>query len=364
MCYCINTYNWLCHMFVLLVIYLEGSDVIKKKNLKDLLVGIALGLVFLSKQSIGAYCIIAYIILKLLQERRLCKSLIIHYILSAIGFWISLLPFAFYLLKNQCFSDFWDLCFNGALNFASENLLPNSMVIFIVVILFIFNIINVIKCYKNGNKFELTMSVFNLALLGFSYPIFDHSHMFFGILPSLVLVLNKMWHLVRKNRVLKMVTVYCYNFVIPCVAVCIFLMIFHFLTENFKSDLYPGDLSFYNYSFGFSKENIFVNNTIYNYIQQKKKEGYNALAVTPFAPHIFAAHKDYNMKYDILLTGNLGKNGEQNVIDYLESVENPLIIHTYQHSYQETKKVHEYIVNNYSKIDEFYDLFEVYVREN
>ncbi len=362
--YTINTYNWLCHFFVLAAIYLEGTDIIKKVRLKDIVVGIALGLVFLSKQSIGVYCLITYAILKLLKERKISKELILHYLCSAIGFWTTLIPFIIYLINNNCFNEFWDLCFCGMLSFASDNLLSNYGVAFIGVALLIFNIINAVICYKNNKKFELTMSLFNIAFIGYLYPIFDTSHMFFGILPSLLLVLNTIWKAVRKNHFLASIVNGCYGIFITYFLVIMVIVSASLIKKSYQSVKYQGRDSFYNYTFGFSEDYIKLYNSIYDYIQQKKLEGYDAVAVTPYAPLIFMSHNDFNMKYDILLTGNFGKNGDQNVIDYLEKLEKPLIIHSYQYSYQESTKIHKYITNNYMKIDVFDDaLYEVYTKE-
>ena len=99
------------------------------------------------------------------------------------------------------------------------------------------------------------------------------------------------------------------------------------------------------------------------YILEKEKEGYKVLILDIDASKYMVPLHRNNYKYDLLLNGNLGFNGEKRVIAEISELENLLILR--QKPEKETEKIQQpknidtFIEENYKYIGEINDL-EIY----
>ena len=348
----VNTYSWLSHLIVLTIIIIHGTDFVKNKWIKMFATGLLIGCAFLTKQNIGIYCIIAYIIIELLKEKKININLIKHYFISACGFIIVLVPFIIYIIKKDCFYDFFDLCFGGIGEFYSHNVLRYYDIVVASIWLIANDIKVAIKSIKNNNNFKLTYSIYSIALMLFIIPIFDSNHLYFCIFPSLFLLIESFSAYIKKTNN-KNVNKLISRFV---KGILIFLIIvdsaqFLFSLYNCRKTSYNDERAFYNGFLGIDDNKVELGENIWSFINQKKSEGYDVLYTTHWVILDLLPYEYYNTRYDIFLEGNYGAGGRQNVIDYMESLENPLVIYLYGDMWQESLTIKKYIEDNYEIIE-------------
>ena len=132
----------------------------------DYLIGILLGLLFLTKQNVGVFLCIPTLFTKNIKK-------IFHRI---VGFLIPNLILLVYLLKNNILNNFIEYCFLGLKNFANDNLyLPKFNVI-------ILSIIIVYLIYEYCKTKEIRL-LYIISFQLFAYPIFDTYHV---VIPFLI----------------------------------------------------------------------------------------------------------------------------------------------------------------------------------
>ncbi len=151
----IPTYNSLCLMFIIILMYLE------KNNKNDYLIGFILGLLILTKHSIGL-SILFFSFIGIRNIKKILKRLA--------GCFIPILLFIIYLLITNSLYQFIDLTILGLFDFNSKNTLPFNSYIILSIITLIITIILTIK-----NKKEILL-YYVLGSFAFIYPICDISH--------------------------------------------------------------------------------------------------------------------------------------------------------------------------------------------
>ena len=309
-------YNILCILFLYILMTLEN----KKEN--DYLIGIILGMTFLTKQNIGLYLSIPTIFTK--NVKRIIKRII--------GFIIPNLIILIYILSNNSLYEFIDYTFLGIDSFLTKNFYiePLSIIIITVSIIYLFY-----QYIKNKDIKIIYLLSFILLVL----PLIEFYHTMIAFIPTFGYFINKL----KLNK-----------------KIIIMAFIF-FIVSNFSINIYhiyQGKYTFPNITNEYKYRKITKNEdkgikTISNYIKNTQNELYiisrNAYLLK------LESNKPIN-KYDLLNNGNLGKNGEIKIINEIKQncinkkciflvAENELIEDTKS---QYNRDIINYIINNYS----------------
>ena len=102
---------------------------------------------------------------------------------------------------------------------------------------------------------------------------------------------------------------------------------------------------------------------INKYIKQMEAEGYNVYVLDVIASkYMIPLHRN-NYKFDLMLNGNLGYNGEKTLIEEINEIENIIILRQKPEvetiKLQQPEAIDKFIEENYIKIGEINDL-EIY----
>lgn len=150
----IGTYNFLVLILILFLFILET----KKKS--DLIIGIVLGLLILTKHSIGGVALITNLLF-LKDIKRILKR--------SFGVFLPCLVFLIYLLLTKSLYKFIDLCFIGLFDFQANN---GNIFNILGIISIIFIILLIIKYFKTKDiKISYVIASYFLA-----FPLFDFYH--------------------------------------------------------------------------------------------------------------------------------------------------------------------------------------------
>lgn len=324
-----QTYNFGILFLMVIVWYLE------KNKKSDYLVGLVLGLMVLTKHTIGLFLLIPSVILYFNDYKKLLKRLC--------GLIFVGLIFVVYLIFTGSFVAFLDLCVFGLFDFAGNNTEIVPIYLVLSIILFIFNILYVIK-----NPKEI---IGYYVLLGYSvmFPIFGHYHFYIYFVMMSFLVVSKIKLNENYIRNLSLVLI----LLLVVANVCVFWSPKKFIGMNNFELVYYSDFEINS----FKEANDL-------YIKYKKIGNTRFLASTTVWLNITNNEKiDY---FSILLTGNHGYDGSNKMIYRVkESKDMYYIINMKEYSrtkkYKEQfdDKVLDYIIDN-SDLVESVGCYNVY----
>ena len=164
--FCPNGYNLFSLFWLMLILYL----IVENKD-NDILVGLILGLAFITKQNIGFILLIPY----LYYSRNRLKSIIVFMIPFAI--------LAIYLLLNDAFYEFIDYCFLGLLDFGNNGYFNYYCIIELIALIYL--LFKLLKSrFKDKEIFYILM--FQIMV----YPLPDDRHVFTALVPVIYYILK------------------------------------------------------------------------------------------------------------------------------------------------------------------------------
>ena len=312
-------YNLLSLFFLILIIYL-----VNKKLDNDFVIGIIVGLSFITKQNIGVCLFIPYIFYS--QNR--FKSFLYFF-----------LPFMFlssYLIYNNAFYEFIDYCFLGLFDFGGKNSTFTIFTIFEFFIL-IYLIYKLVKSkFKDKEVFYILM--FQIIV----YPIFNAFHFIVGFIPVLYYFLkflnNKYF-----NTVLIFIAWLFYGVVV--------YSIYSFFEINLDNDMF--------YLKNYSSEDKKIISDLYDYVNN-----YDYYFFTSEYSYIIKLY--YGLKinnFDFVISGNLGYNGVSGKIKEIDSLceyKSCVFFINEGNLNNQFEEFSNYIKDNYSRIDILHD-FDIYI---
>ena len=310
-------YNILIVLLLYIIIYLE------KKSSNDYLIGIVLGLTFLTKQNIGFLLLLPTIFTGNLHK----------IIKRIIGFVIILTCLYIYLIINNCFNEFIDYCFLGLINFKNGNQTINVVLLGIIIIVSIYLI------YKFYTTKDIT-ALYLMAFFGICYPIMDSYH----FLIPFVVTLNYMLSTLSLNK--KVISIF-FTFTIICLSIL-----------NIYNTLYSKDYTYPNKtkSFRYNKlDNETVNAIVNSAEYYQKLDGISFFINSSGYIMKLETGESIN-KYDLLSKGN---NGTKDISEEISSICSNqkcyfwLTSFLYKNNYnQYNKELHEYIIKNYQEFEQ------------
>lgn len=309
-------------LLLYIILYLEDN----KKN--DFLIGIFIGLTFLTKQNIGIMFILPSILTKKFKQ---IKN-------RTIGFIIPNIICLLYLIVTDSLLSFIDYAFLGLSSFAENNILFSmwGTLTIIAVIYLIY-------------QYVITKDIKVLYLLAFqiiAYPIFDTYHVLIPFIPVLGYFLSKLNLVVKVTQVAFVVfigIVFAYN-------------INNILNGNNR---FPNDTNV-------CKMRILDDNTISNIkeVSNYLKENKDVYIINDKA-YVYKLESDIPInKFDLLNDGNLGKDGDIRLIKEIEYKCREKVCtflmredEIYDNTLTQTnRKIINYINDNYKKVGKIIDL--------
>ena len=164
------TYNSFSIFLIIILLYLENS----KFDNKDLLVGLLISILFLTKQSTGIVLLIPWFIKY--KDVDLKKRII--------GFLIPLLICLLYLLINNNLYNFIDQCFLGLIDFSGNYKSINYLCFFLFLFIFLFSITVTFKKKNDITNLYIIMSYIIFI------PTFDTLHFQYSFFLFVLFLIN------------------------------------------------------------------------------------------------------------------------------------------------------------------------------
>ncbi len=312
-------YNLLCVLFLFILFVLED----KKKN--DYIIGLVLGLTFLTKSSVGIICLASLYYIK--DYKKILKRII--------GFLIPNILFIIYFYIKGSLYDYINYAFLSLFDFASSNSrMGFGIIIFIISVIYI-----IYKFRKNKDIKLLYILLFQIM----SYPIFNLMHIVTSLIPLLFYIAYD-----TKNKTYNKYHKYLLIFLICPILALVVQNVFLKMTDGDNALKYKRIESKYYDDAQVIKEEIDDLDNLYMIMYEAY---YNKLLLGIKIN-----------KYDLLLTGNLGYNGEEEVIKYFDSLKSgtKFLMYNRFEGGQSSKKIYDHIEKNYKLIREFhkYKLYE------
>lgn len=316
-------YNFLVLLLLTIIIYLE------KQNKSDSIIGITLGLLFLSKHTIGGFIIIASMISTLNVKRGLKRLL------------FSLIPisiFIIYLLCTKSLYAFFDLSILGLFDFGNHNSSISVFSIIASICILIYVIMSIKKDCKNKYIYYLFGSMI------FIIPICDLFHVFYLICFFLIIYFIDKEE-IPKNSIKKIGLIF-----IPLILILNFI-------SNYE---YISNISINNNSEKFKA--YLLTNNIKPYTQKikKKYQSYKSVYMISMSSMFFDIECGNKITYfDVPLHGNFGYNGIEKMKNKISKSHDSYFFIQDNNNVQFANELNDYIRSNYKFIEKIED-FEIY----
>lgn len=288
------TYNYFCFFLVTIVLFLE------KNNNDDYLIGFILGLLILTKQSIGFCLLIPSVIYYIKSRDKLLKRFF--------GMLIPCTMFFVYLFITNSFFQFIDLCFLGLFDFAEKNTIALNSYFYLSILLFIISIIYVIKNKKDITGWYVLFS-FSVML-----PIFNYYHFYVYFMFISLLIIS----IFQKKNVKDF---YVIGFSV-CICICSIMSNFFLSGVYKKAEVFT--FKNFNYYFYFSEKRKYLE--ILDGLYNKYRAIGNTVMISSDSIYVHIMNEDETSYFTILNEGNHGYNGSNKMIDKIDKMKKTYFI--------------------------------------
>lgn len=346
--------------FAIMLLVFAVLVVINRENIKHyvLIESILITLIFLTKQNIGVFYLIGLILYTILNKKELKNTIKIIGITGIFG-----ILFVLILYFNNLLEGFISYAILGIKEFDKEN---KTVGYFAIYATFVAIINGLLLIYTNSNdKFKKrkerkninNIACFAYPLLGMSYPIINISHVKFALSIQYVLLFYILYLLVKgskieKNKIKKYIIFILEIFIIGYYSISSITYTIKYF-RKISNDEYNYNEPYFGTIFNDeTKEKI---KDVTEYMQNCDKE---VVCISTNAGLYMIPLKQNNKEFDMLLLGNLGKDGENGVIEKIKGFKDKKIIlmNKEKKSWQESDKIIEFVKNNFTKIGEIDDI--------
>ncbi len=313
-------YNFFILFLFILLIYLEKN----KKN--NILIGIIISLIFLTKQSVGIFLLP----IAIFYSKDKLKKIV--------GFIIPNIIFTIYLIITNSFKEFIDLCFLGLFDFGKEN--SNFNIFFIFTILLVVALLFLIKKNKKIEYYYL------LTFILICVPLFDLYHFFIYLVAYLiVLIMND--------------NIYIFKPKLIGVTLFIGILSIYIIKSNFNSLYYPNKLNKFEYRY-IENKNIETTKEVIKYMNKYNNK---VMFIGPDA-YYYKIITNQKINYlDLINTGNFGYNGSNKLLNKVKKINKEYVFFVKKNELGNGKQTDQnlikYILKHGKKIDEIY-LYNIY----
>ena len=320
--------------------------------------GIVIFLIFMTKQNMGIYYTIGYIIYQFIQYKNIRKTIkaILPSGLIAIGL------FGIYcicLCANQNLYNFINYTFLGIAEFGTKNLAYDGSIYILITIVLIYPIIIWMLKSKDFSidsavkeKGYTLISLAAPALL-IAYPLMNKYHVILAIIPSVITFIyifekNFLEEVTSNKIITNIIKTIIVIYTIGIIVLCCY--------TNISYYIHMKNYDYYEVYYGavVTEEMRQEIDEIVNYITENENEGKKVIVLSYYADLYMNILGKNNGKMDLPFYGNLGKEGEDGLIREIDELKNTnlLILKEEDTVFQESEKVREHIMNTYEQIGE------------
>lgn len=384
-------YNYLALLIFLIIVYIQiGKKEYSKKT--NLLLGLLAGLTICTKQTVGVIIAFYTIFASLLHFEK--KQFLKDSLYRIIGIMIPAFGFVIYLVIMQSLGDFIDYAILGIKTFSnaipykelisSSNLYVAALSIILpafILLSVVFLLIHIFKKKSDNNNIEknialLTASAFPMLIT--IYPIADEIHFLIGTLMVLICIIYIVY--IGMKYVYEHIEANIKKYIILTVEIFIILLSYEKIaisifnnTFKYTSMLHKAQdnrietektIEHFNYV-DIGKAFIEMENELNSFITKKEAQGYQVYIADAEACIYDIPLNRYSKNYDMFLKGNIGKDGEEGIINNIEQSKDSIYLIKKQGlklNWQTPTKVIEHIRNNLKKDGEI-SIFEIYYKE-
>lgn len=349
-------YNILSLVFLIIGLYLN----LKPKKHNTIIQAIIWFLIYLTKQNIAilyGVSLILYELFKNCEKKEKINNIVKEITMFATLVIISLIVMSF----NNIFEGFINYAILGLNEFAIENIYINWEKFILMLALIIINIVIttlLLKkkiCTENEREKLIILNIFAYPILLTAYPIFNEYHIIIGICPMILLTIFSI-NILIKNLPIKLKNKYIYIIGIILSIILIGRSGNNF--ENWKNNI-EVDKQHPYYGGVFKNGIIDSVNNVCEYIEENQNR---VIVLSSKAAYYNICLKTSNGMLDLPFKGNLGKDGEEGLIETVKKLDNTeILIEKNEENliYQESLKTRNYIKENFEKIGEIEE-FEIY----
>ena len=356
-------YNYGVLLISLIVLKLELKFLNEKEYFTvsfkyNFLTGILVGISVLFKHTTGLILCIGFCGYKLFKVRN--KKDLINYCKIAtirlLGILIPIIVFIIYLLISNSFSNFISYSILGIRSFSNtikyKNLLDVEYVkILAILVPIVIGSLFIFQFIKKDSIFNILFG-FSLATFAVTFPISDKIHFMIGsyiaIISGSIFVIEFFNNSFEDEKKKKMKFI-----IINFVSVFLILLVGYKAVVKINDEFLEKNKEYELSSFEYIPENESLKERIKEideFILLGEKEGKKVYVLDAEAAIYFIPLNRYNKDYDMFLVGNLGKNGEDGIIEKIEKERNAIyLIKKDNLNWQTPFKVRNYIINNLDK---------------
>lgn len=325
------SYNLFLFSLFLLLLYLEQE----KKS--DYLIGVVLALAILTKQSVGAFLLVPTVLYYFKDKVKIGKRIV-----SCIGV---LLLFVSYLLSTGSFSEFFNLCFLGLFDFASDN--GGRFSIYMVFFFFMIVITSFFIKKDSNNIYPY----YCLAFYSVMIPLFDTYHFQIALLAFVFLCLSYVSEKIKIH--------YFIIFIISFLGVSGGLFFHEIYGKNI---IYPNDIRHFEYKL-LDYDSIQFTKEVNAYLKKHKEEEFIFLNSSGY---YFRIANDMPIGYlDLINQGNWGYGGSDVLFSKIKEKKKAIFIvdaSELSEIKQTDKRVLQYVMEHGEKIDTI-RIYDIYILE-
>lgn len=361
-------YNMVTVLLVLLMIRIELKE--NKRNSDFIKIGLLVGISITVKQSVGCVILLASLLYTTIEyylssqdDRKVFffKRAIKVCILKILAVTIVLGILLFYLLATNSFYEFINYTILGLRSFLEnevsffEFLVIGNFVIgvlaILMVIIFFFNLVMI---GKKKERREVCLMIYGMATLVIFYPIASEYHILMGFFPNFLLFL----YFLNQKREEKFFEEKVEKGFLKTIQVSLILLI---IVLGFNVVKLLGVQKYNHYRY------CFIENTLDKQLENVEfflKKYDNAYIIDTTGSFFMIPIDRYNGVFDLVNRGNLGKEGENGLIQKIEEMKNTyfLIVPSDVDNRQNPKKVIHYIEENF-EYQGILEKFQIYYKK-
>jgi len=342
------SYNILAIVFVVIGIILEIDRNKSENKLKyNILQGIIVFFIFMTKQNIGIYFVLGLIIERICIYKNISKTIRSLLLTGS----ISLLLVAGYIIQliqsnnlynfiNYVFLGIGEFTNNAKIEYLAVATLLSIVSIYIFLVALIFKNKKVELKQEEYTNIQILVCI-TLPIILVVYPLLNGFHLdmimmliYIGIMYMLEIIFLK--HVLEDTKVA--------NYIAGAMAVLFTILILVDINFLFYySNKFKSENEYAHPYFGAIIEEEMQNNIdeVLSYIKENDKE---VIVFSEEAALYMVPLKRSNGAMDLPFLGNMGENGENNMIKQIEEMKNTEFLITEEKTmYQESDKIREYI---------------------
>lgn len=334
--YSFPTYNMFLYVLLCTILFLENNYVKDENIFIHYIIGFLLGITFLTKQTVGG-CLVLVSLYYIKDFKIILKRFF--------GFLIPITIFIIYILFNNAWKEFIDLCILGLIDFSGNQQGFSLNLLFYVVMIFI--IFKKIKKDKNNITLYYVLAFFSIAI-----PIVDAYHTAYCFLAFLLIILKDF-----KKK-------YFHYHILSTFSI-IFLGL---LTLNFNKGFplknYPNDINHFKYRF-INEESYYFTKDISEFLEENASKKIIFLSSNAY---YFKIINDLPCTYlDLINRGNWGYNGSEKLLKKVKEAASNKAIFILDPDEtigfkQTDKQALNYVIKNGKKIKSI-KLYDIYTFE-